>query len=141
GGLGSPVLQYLAAAGVGRIGVMDGDAFDLTNLQRQTIFRTADVGVNKAVAAATRLSQLNPDVALDVLPVDFDESNAREFVRSYDIVVDCTDRFSARYLIGDACALEGKPDVYGSIFRFDGQVSVFSLDRGPCYRCLFPIAP
>lgn len=141
GGLGSPVLQYLAAAGVGCIGIMDGDAVDLTNLQRQTIFRTADVGVNKAIAAATRISQLNPDVALDVLPIDFDENNALELVRSYDAVVDCTDRFSARYLVGDACAHEGKPDVYGSIFRFDGQVSVFSLNGGPCYRCLFPKAP
>jgi sulfur-carrier protein adenylyltransferase/sulfurtransferase len=141
GGLGSPALQYLAAAGVGRIGVMDGDRVDETNLQRQTIFATADVGRNKAAAAAERLAALNPGIAVDVLPLDLDAGNARELVRLYDAVLDCTDRFPVRYLVNDACVLEGKPDVYGSIFRFDGQVSVFGADGGPCYRCLYPEPP
>ncbi len=141
GGLGSPVLQYLAAAGVGRIGVMDDDVVDETNLQRQTIFATRDVGRSKTDAAAQYVRELNPGVAVDPIPVRFDESNARDLVRLYDVVVDCTDRFSTRYLINDACFLEGKPDVYASIFRFDGQVSVFNYRGGPCYRCLYPEAP
>jgi molybdopterin/thiamine biosynthesis adenylyltransferase/rhodanese-related sulfurtransferase len=141
GGLGSPVLQYLAAAGVGRIGVMDDDAVDESNLQRQTIFGTSDVGKPKAQVAAARVREINPLVAADPIPLRFDAENARELVRLYDVVVDCTDRFETRYLINDACVLEGKPDVYGSIFRFDGQVSVFDVRHGPCYRCLFPQAP
>lgn len=141
GGLGSPVLQYLAAAGAGRIGVMDDDAVDESNLQRQTIFGTGDIGKSKAQVAAQRVREINPLVAADPIPVRFDASNARDLVRLYDIAIDCTDRFETRYLINDACALEGKPDVYGSIFRFDGQVSVFARGRGPCYRCLFPQAP
>jgi len=144
GGLGSPVLQYLAAAGVGRIGVMDDDAVDESNLQRQTIFATPDIGRSKAEVAAHRVREINPLVAADPIAARFDASNARDLVRLYDVVVDCTDRFETRYLINDACTLEGKPDVYGSIFRFDGQVSVFAArhaERGPCYRCLFPQAP
>lgn len=141
GGLGSPVLQYLAAAGVGRIGIVDDDAVDESNLQRQTIFSTADIGQSKARIAAERVTAINPLVAADAIPLRFDADNARELVRLYDVVIDCTDRFETRYLINDACLLEGKPDVYGSIFRFDGQVSVFWKDRGPCYRCLFPQAP
>jgi adenylyltransferase/sulfurtransferase len=141
GGLGSPVLQYLAAAGVGRIGIVDDDAVDESNLQRQTIFATADIGRSKAQVAAQRVRELNPLVAADAIPLRFDPGNARDLVRLYDLVVDCTDRFETRYLINDVCALERKPDVYGSIFRFDGQVSVFWRDRGPCYRCLFPQAP
>jgi sulfur-carrier protein adenylyltransferase/sulfurtransferase len=141
GGLGSPALQYLAAAGTGRIGVADDDEVDETNLQRQTIFAAEDVGRNKAVVAAERLRALNPHVAVDPLPLRVDERNARELVRLYDIVLDCTDRFPTRYLINDACVLEGKRDVYGSIFRFDGQVSVFGAEEGPCYRCLYPQAP
>jgi molybdopterin/thiamine biosynthesis adenylyltransferase/rhodanese-related sulfurtransferase len=141
GGLGSPVLQYLAAAGVGRIGVVDDDVVDESNLQRQTIFATSDIGESKAQVAARRVRDINPLVAADAIPLRFDAQNARELVRLYDVVVDCTDRFETRYLINDACALEGKPDVYGSIFRFDGQVSVFWPDRGACYRCLFPQAP
>lgn len=140
GGLGSPALQYLAAAGVGRIGVVDDDVVDETNLQRQTIFASADVGRRKAEVAAQRLHALNPTIALDALAVRFDAANARELVRLYDVVLDCTDRFPTRYLINDACILEGKPDVYGSIFRFDGQVSVFA-SPGPCYRCLYPEPP
>lgn len=141
GGLGSPVLQYLAAAGVGRIGVMDDDAVDESNLQRQTIFTTGDLGKPKAQVAAQRVREINPLVAADPIPLRFDAGNARDLVRLYDVVVDCTDRFETRYLVNDACMLEGKPDVYGSIFRFDGQISVFARDRGPCYRCLFPQAP
>jgi adenylyltransferase/sulfurtransferase len=141
GGLGSPVLQYLAAAGVGRIGIVDDDTVDESNLQRQTIFATADIGRPKAQVAAQRVAEINPLVAADAIALRFNDRNARELVRLYDVVIDCTDRFETRYLINDACALEGKPDVYGSIFRFDGQVSVFWKDRGPCYRCLFPQAP
>lgn len=141
GGLGSPALQYLAAAGVGTIGIVDDDVVDETNLQRQTIFRTDDIGVSKAIAAAARLHALNP--LIEVVPhvLRFEPANARELVRPYDVVFDCTDRFPTRYCINDACFFEGKPDVYGSIFRFDGQVSVFARDRGPCYRCLFPEPP
>ncbi|MGA7747048.1 MAG: HesA/MoeB/ThiF family protein, partial [Candidatus Aquilonibacter sp.] len=141
GGLGSPVLQYLSAAGVGRIGIVDDDVVDITNLQRQTIFATSDVGKRKATVAAEHVHAINPSIEIDAIPRRFDTSNAREFVRLYDIVVDCTDRFSTRYLINDACVLEGKPDVYASIFRFDGQVSIFNYSDGPCYRCLYPDAP
>lgn len=141
GGLGSPVLQYLAAAGVGRIGVVDDDVVDESNLQRQTIFATADIGRSKAQVAAQRVMELNPLIAADPIAVRFDETNARDLVRLYDVVVDCTDRFETRYLINDSCMLENKPDVYASIFRFDGQVSVFARDRGPCYRCIFPQPP
>ncbi|MBV8584416.1 MAG: molybdopterin-synthase adenylyltransferase MoeB [Candidatus Eremiobacteraeota bacterium] len=140
GGLGSPALQYLAAAGVGRIGIVDDDTVDVTNLQRQTLFTTADVGSSKATVAARHLHALNPDIAIDAIAIRFDQSNARDLVRLYDLVLDCTDRFSTRYLINDACAIEGRPDVYASIFRFDGQVSVFGAG-GPCYRCLYPSAP
>jgi len=140
GGLGAPVLQYLAAAGVGRIGVVDDDTVDLTNLQRQVIYAEADVGRPKVTVAAERLRALNPQVAVDPFPLRFAAGNARELVRPYDVVVDATDTFGARYLINDACRLEGKPDVYGSIFRFDGQVSVFA-PGGPCYRCVFPEPP
>jgi len=140
GGLGSPVLQYLAAAGVGRIGVVDDDVVDVTNLQRQVIYSDADVGRPKSAAAADALRGLNPHVAVDEIPVRLESANARELVRLYDVVVDATDSFASRYLINDACRFEGKPDVYGSIFRFDGQVSVFA-PGGPCYRCLFPEPP
>ena len=141
GGLGSPVLAYLAAAGVGRIGIVDDDDVDITNLQRQILYDTADVGKSKAKTAADRLHALNPQIAIDVLPVRVTASNAREIVRLYDVVIDGTDTFASRYLINDACVLEGKPDVYGSIFRFDGQVSVFGAPGGPCYRCLYPEPP
>jgi adenylyltransferase/sulfurtransferase len=141
GGLGSPVLAYLAAAGVGRIGIVDDDAVDVTNLQRQILYTTGDVGASKAATAAERLHALNPQIAIDALPVRLDAGNAREIVRLYDVVVDGTDTFGSRYLINDACVLERKPDVYGSIFRFDGQVSVFGLAGGPCYRCLYPEPP
>jgi sulfur-carrier protein adenylyltransferase/sulfurtransferase len=141
GGLGSPALQYLAAAGVGRIGVIDDDTVDETNLQRQTIFSEADIGRNKAVVAAARMQALNSLINVDTIPRRFDASNARELVRLYDVVLDCTDRFPTRYLINDACFLEDRADVYGSIFRFDGQVSLFRARAGPCYRCLYPEPP
>jgi adenylyltransferase/sulfurtransferase len=141
GGLGSPVLAYLAAAGVGRIGIVDDDTVDVTNLQRQILYTMDDIGAPKAATAAERLRALNPQVAFDVIPVRFTALNARELVRLYDVVVDGTDSFGSRYLVNDACVLEGKPDVYGSIFRFDGQVSVFATRGGPCYRCLYPQPP
>jgi len=141
GGLGSPALQYLGAAGVGTIGIVDDDVVDETNLQRQTIFSTRDVGLRKAVVAAARVQALNPLVDVQALPVRFEPSNARVLVRAYDLVLDCTDRFATRYCINDACHFERKLDVYGSIFRFDGQVSVLCADGGPCYRCLYPEAP
>ncbi len=141
GGLGSPILAYLTAAGIGRIGIVDDDVVDVTNLQRQIVYTTADVGRPKAATAAERLHALNPQVAFDAFGVRLDASNARELVRAYDVIVDGTDTFASRYLINDACVLERKPDVYGSIFRFDGQVSIFGAEGGPCYRCLYPEAP
>ena len=139
GGLGSPALQYLAAAGVGRIGVMDDDVVDETNLQRQTLFATADVGRSKAGVATERLHALNPHVAVDPIAARFGADNARDLVRCYDVVLDCTDRFPTRYAINDACFLEGRPDVYGSIFRFDGQVSVFGAQRARATGVCIPI--
>jgi len=141
GGLGSPVLAYLAAAGVGRIIVIDDDTVDVTNLQRQILYDTADVGASKVERAAARLRALNPQIVVDPLPVRFDATNARELVRLVDVVVDGSDTFGTRYLVNDACVLEGKPDVHGSIFRFDGQVSVFGVEGAPCYRCLYPEPP
>jgi sulfur-carrier protein adenylyltransferase/sulfurtransferase len=141
GGLGSPVLAYLAAAGAGRIIVVDDDEVDVTNLQRQILYDTADVGASKAHRAADRLRALNPQIAIDALAIRFDAANARELVGLADVVVDGSDTFSTRYLVNDACVLEGKPDVHGSIFRFDGQVSVFGAPGGPCYRCLYPEPP
>jgi molybdopterin/thiamine biosynthesis adenylyltransferase/rhodanese-related sulfurtransferase len=140
GGLGCPALQYLAAAGVGRIGIVDDDTVELTNLQRQTLFTTDDVGRGKAQVAAERVQALNPLVAVDVFSIRLDAANARDLVRPYDVVLDCTDRFAARYAINDACVLEDRPDVFAAIYRFDGQVSVFRRG-GPCYRCLFPVPP
>ncbi len=140
GGLGSPALQYLAAAGVGRIGIADDDVVEETNLQRQTLFVTSDVGRPKVEVAAERVLAINPFVAADAIGVRFEERNARALVALYDVVLDCSDRFPTRYLVNDACILEGKPDVYASIFRFDGQIGVFA--RGaPCYRCLYPEPP
>ena len=141
GGLGCPALEYLTAAGVGRIGIADDDVVDETNLQRQTLYATADIGRKKTEVARERLLALNPTIAIDPIPLRVDAGNVRELVRLYDIVLDCTDRFASRYLINDACFLESKPDVYASIFRFDGQVSTFARGRGPCYRCLFAQAP
>lgn len=141
GGLGIPASVYLAAAGVGKIGIVDHDVIDKSNLHRQTIYSEADVGKQKATVAAQKLHQVNPHIAIEPHSMKLDSSNALEILRNYDVVVDCTDNFPARYLINDACVLLGKPDVYASIFRFDGQVSVFDAQKGPCYRCLFPEPP
>ncbi len=146
GGLGSPLLLYLAAAGVGRIGIVDFDVVDDTNLQRQVLFTTADVGTPKAVAAAKRLRALNPHIRVEVHNVAFTRENARDLVRDYDVVADGTDNFPTRYLVNDACVLEGKVNVYASIYRFEGQCSVFNAplkggERGPNYRDLFPSPP
>jgi adenylyltransferase/sulfurtransferase len=141
GGLGSPSAIYLAAAGVGRIGIIDFDEVDLTNLHRQVLYGTADVGRPKLEAAAARLRDLNPDVTIEPHSVALTSENALEIVAKYDLVVDGTDNFPTRYLVSDVCTILHKPNVYGSIFRFDGQASVFDADRGPCYRCLYPEPP
>jgi len=141
GGLGSPLALYLAAAGVGTIGLVDFDVVDLTNLQRQILHGTKDVGRRKLESAADRIHDVNPHVALELHETRLTSQNALELVRAYDIVVDGTDNFPTRYLVNDACVLAGKPNVYGSIFRFEGQASVFSTEQGPCYRCLFREPP
>jgi molybdopterin/thiamine biosynthesis adenylyltransferase/rhodanese-related sulfurtransferase len=141
GGLGSPLALYLAAAGVGTIGLAEFDAVDLTNLQRQVLYSTADVGRPKLDAARERLSGLNPEIEIVPHPLRLDSSNVMAVVEGYDVVADGTDNFPTRYLVNDACVLAGKPNVYASVFRFDGQVSVFDARRGPCYRCLFPEPP
>ncbi|MDG2334089.1 MAG: molybdopterin-synthase adenylyltransferase MoeB [Myxococcota bacterium] len=141
GGLGCPLALYLAAAGVGRIGLVDDDVVDASNLQRQILYQTSDVGRPKVEAAAERIRALNPDVQVDVYPLRLDSSNALEILGDYDVVVDGTDNFPTRYLSNDACVLLGKPNVYGSIFRFEGQASVFDARVGPCYRCLYPEPP
>lgn len=141
GGLGSPLALYLAAAGVGTLGLVDFDAVDLTNLQRQILYSTADVGRPKVTAAAERLTALNPGVTIVPHPARLDRTNVLDIVSAYDVVADGTDNFPTRYLVNDACVLTGRPNVYASIFRFDGQVAVFDAARGPCYRCLFPAPP
>jgi molybdopterin/thiamine biosynthesis adenylyltransferase/rhodanese-related sulfurtransferase len=141
GGLGAPLGQYLAAAGVGRIGLVDFDKVDATNLQRQILFSTSDVGRPKIEAAANRLRGLNPDIQIDTFETMLTSANALDVIRDYDIVVDGTDNFPTRYLVNDACVLLGKPNVYGSIFRFEGQASIFGYPSGPCYRCLYPEPP
>jgi len=141
GGLGSPLALYLAAAGVGTIGLVDFDVVDLTNLQRQILHGTKDVGRRKLESAADRIHDVNPHVALELHETRLTSQNALELVRAYNIVVDGTDNFPTRYLVNDACVLAGKPNVYGSIFRFEGQASVFSTEQGPCYRCLFREPP
>jgi len=141
GGLGSPTALYLAAAGVGEIGLVDFDAVDLSNLQRQVLYTTADVGRPKLAAAKERLEALNPGTRVVPYEERLSSENALEILRPYDIVVDGTDNFPTRYLVNDASVLLGKPNVYGSIYRFEGQVSVFDAKRGPCYRCLYPEPP
>lgn len=141
GGLGSPLGLYLAAAGVGTIGIVDADVVDMTNLQRQILYGTSDVGVPKLDAAKQRLSDLNPEITIQTHNVRLTSENALEVLADYDIIVDGTDNFPTRYLVNDACVLLGKPNVYGSIFRFEGQVSVFDASQGPCYRCLYPEPP
>jgi molybdopterin/thiamine biosynthesis adenylyltransferase/rhodanese-related sulfurtransferase len=141
GGLGSPAALYLCAAGVGRLGIVDDDVVDVTNLQRQVLFGTPDVGRSKLDAAADRLTRLNPNVTFDPHPVRLTRENALGLFSGYDIVIDGSDNFPTRYLVSDACVSLGKPDVYGSIHRMAGQASVFGLDNGPCYRCLYPEPP
>ena len=141
GGLGAPLGVYLAAAGVGRIGLVDFDTVDLTNLQRQILFSTSDVGRPKIEAAADRLRGLNPDIQIDTFETRLTSENALELFKNYDLIVDGTDNFPTRYLVNDACVLLGKQNVYGSIFRFEGQVTVFGAPGGPCYRCLYPEPP
>ena len=141
GGLGSPLLLYLAAAGIGTLGVVEFDAVDLTNLQRQVLYASADVGQPKLDAAVARLRALNPDISIVPHRLRLDSGNVLDLFRSYDIVADGTDNFPTRYLVNDASVLTGRPNVYASIFRFDGQVSVFGAPGGPCYRCLFPEPP
>ena len=141
GGLGSPLAQYLAAAGVGRLGLVDDDVVDASNLQRQVLYTTQDVGASKVAVAAARLRAMNPDVDVREHPIRLRAANALELFRDYDIVVDGTDNFPTRYLSNDACVLLGKPNVHGAIFRFEGQATVFDATRGPCYRCLFPEPP
>ncbi len=141
GGLGSPASLYLAAAGVGTLGVVDFDAVDFSNLQRQVLYSTDDVGRPKAKAAYDRLHGLNPNVRVINHEFAINSSNAIELFEQYDVIVDGADNFPTRYLVNDACVLTGKPNVYGSIFRFDGQVSIFATKEGPCYRCLYPEPP
>ena len=141
GGLGSPVAMYLAAAGVGRIGLVDYDVVDFTNLQRQVIHGTSTLGERKVESARRRLLDINPEVQVDVYDEPFTSENAFRVVEPYDVVIDGTDNFPTRYLVNDVCVMTGKPNVYGSIFRFEGQVSVFFAEEGPCYRCLFPEPP
>jgi adenylyltransferase/sulfurtransferase len=141
GGLGAPLGLYLAAAGVGKLGLVDFDVVDFTNLQRQVAFGTSDVGKAKTAAAKARLSDLNPDIEIEAFDTKLTSDNALELFRDFDIIVDGTDNFPTRYLVNDACVLSGKPNVYGSIFRFEGQVTVFGMPGGPCYRCLYPEPP
>ena len=141
GGLGAPLSLYLAAAGVGRLGLVDFDKVDFTNLQRQVIFGTSSVGRSKLEAARERLADLNPQIQIDTYETRLTSENALDILRGYDIIVDGTDNFPTRYLVNDASVLLGKPNVYGSIFRFEGQVSIFGYPEGPCYRCLYPEPP
>src|SRR5919199_3271559 len=141
GGLGSPLALYLAAAGVGHLGLVDFDAVDVTNLQRQVLHGTADVGRAKLDSARDRIADLNPHVELTTYETRLTSANALDILGRYDVVVDGTDNFPTRYLTNDACVLLGKPNVYGSIFRFEGQASVFATADGPCYRCLFREPP
>ena len=141
GGLGSPLAFYLTAAGVGRIGIVDFDVVDFSNLQRQILHTTEDVGRPKLDSAADKLKALNPNVNVELHETRLTSENALQLFEKYDIVVDGTDNFPTRYLVNDACVLTGKPNVYGSIFRFEGQASIFAASDGPCYRCLYPEPP
>lgn len=141
GGLGSPLAMYLAAAGIGRLGLVDYDVVDYSNLQRQVIHGTSDVGRPKLESARDRILDINPHVQVDLYQVPLTSGNALDILAPYDIIIDGTDNFPTRYLTNDACVLLGKPNVYGSIFRFEGQASVFYAEEGPCYRCLFPEPP
>jgi sulfur-carrier protein adenylyltransferase/sulfurtransferase len=141
GGLGAPLGLYLAAAGVGHLGLVDFDVVDFSNLQRQVTFSTDDIGKHKTEAAKARLSALNPTIEIETFETRLTSENALELFRDFDIIVDGTDNFPTRFLVNDACLLLGKPNVYGSIFRFEGQATVFGYPGGPCYRCLYPEPP
>jgi adenylyltransferase/sulfurtransferase len=141
GGLGSPAAMYLAAAGIGKLGIIDFDTVDASNLHRQIIYGTADVGRRKLEASGERIASLNPGVKVVTHETALTSKNALDILRDYDVVLDGTDNFQTRYLVNDACVLLGKPNAYGSIFRFDGQASVFAVKGGPCYRCLYPEPP
>src|SRR3989441_1777070 len=141
GGLGSPLGLYLTAAGIGRIGIVDFDVVDFSNLQRQVLHGTPDVGRPKLHSARDRLQAINPEVKIDLYETKLTSANAISIIEPYDIIIDGTDNFPTRYLVNDACVLLRKPNVYGSIFRFDGQASVFHPPQGPCYRCLYPEPP
>lgn len=141
GGLGSPTAMYLAAAGVGTLGIVEFDKVDLSNLQRQLLHRTQDVGRPKLDSAEDTINALNPDVKVVKHPVVLDSTNVMDIIKDYDIVVNGTDNFPTRYLVNDACVFAGKPLVDGSIFMFEGQATVYDAKRGPCYRCLFPTPP
>lgn len=141
GGLGSPVSMYLAAAGVGTIGLVDADVVDTTNLQRQILHGESDIGRPKLESAKQTLLEINPHLNLELHPHFLDASNAADLVSAYDVIIDGTDNFTTRYLVNDACVFAGRPNVYGSIFRFEGQASLFDARHGPCYRCLYPTPP
>lgn len=141
GGLGSPLLLYLAAAGVGTIGIVDFDVVDMSNLQRQIIHSTRDLGKPKVESAKETIEALNPDVKVRLFNEAVSSSNIREIIKDFDVVVDGCDNFPTRYLVNDACHFDGKPNVHGSIFRFEGQATVFDSRNGPCYRCLYPEPP
>ena len=142
GGLGSPCTMYLAAAGIGKLGIIDMDVVDESNIQRQILHGSNDIGVKKIDSAKDTLQEINPYVKLELYDEAFDENNAEVIAKNYDIIIDGTDNFPSRYLVNDTSVLLGIPYVYGSIFRFEGQVTVFSpCDGGPCYRCLFPDPP
>ena len=141
GGLGSPLALYLAAAGVGRLGIMDFDVVDVSNLQRQIMHRTQDVGTSKAKSAQRAITDLNPGVQVDLYEEGITSANALQIIAKYDIVIDGTDNFPTRYLVNDACVMLGKVNIYGSIYRFEGQATVFDAKKGPCYRCLYPEPP
>src|SRR5205085_3200101 len=141
GGLGSPLALYLAAAGIGRLTIVDGDRVDLTNLHRQVLHGTNDVGKPKVASAKERLGQINPHVVVEGVGVQLTSANALDVLDGHDIVVDGSDNFPTRYLVNDACVLLGIPNVYGSVHRFEGQASIFATENGPCYRCLFREPP
>jgi len=141
GGLGSPAALYLAAAGVGTLGLMDGDVVDVSNLQRQILHTTPNVGRPKVESGSEMLRALNPDVTVIPLAMRIDVDNVMDIIKDYDLVVDGSDNFDTRYLVNDACYLGRKTNVHGSIFQFEGMATVFAPDQGPCYRCLYPTPP
>ena len=141
GGLGSPTIMYLAAAGIGEIGIVDFDRVDISNLQRQIIHNQNDLGKNKAQSAKEKVLQLNPEIKVVTYETKLDTANAISIFEKYDLIIDCTDNFATRYLVNDTAAILGKPYIWGSIYRFDGQASVFWSKEGPCYRCLHPTPP